>query len=212
MRWFTIHQKDYLSGGNLIKLFFDVNSPQIWRHEEDDWIWNERHVVQPWWVFDLIMLLLSRSVRNYLFSACQESEENNKTIFYIVQFQRVLLFCLPHYEICPLCQEVKAQLIAFSNHTLMFLYNDVLLSLRPSQNEVHPSHGGAHPGGHAGSWTRAEESYHPHLLWYDAVWAQLQPRTHVWNGKIENSCLTGSALVFSLFKFNWRCSRLNITF
>lgn len=63
----------------------------------------------------------------------------------------------------------------------MFLH--VLLFLRPAQNEVHPSHGGAHPGGHAGPWARAEESNHPHLLWYDAVRAQLQPRTHVWDGK-----------------------------
>lgn len=73
---------------------------------------------------------------------------------------------------------LPSQIILWYFCVMMFL-----LSLRPPQNEVHPRHGRAHSGGHAGSWARAEESYHPHLLWYDAVWAQLQPWTHVWNGK-----------------------------
>lgn len=93
---------------------------------------------------------------------------------------------------------MKVQLIAFSNHTMKFLRDNVLLSLRPAQNEVHPSHGRAHSGGHTGAWAWAEESYHPHLLWYDAVWAELQPQTHVWKGK---SYLRSSALRFFFWCF-----------
>lgn len=36
-----------LAAADSIKPCFDVNSPQIRRHEEDDWIQDERHVVQP---------------------------------------------------------------------------------------------------------------------------------------------------------------------
>lgn len=88
------------------------------------------------------------------------------------------------------CWEMKRQLIAFSNQTPIFLCDNVLLSLRPAQNEVHSGHGRAHAGGHAGAGAGAEESHHPHLLRYDAVWAQLQPRTHVWNGKKKKKVIS----------------------
>lgn len=67
-------------------------------------------------------------------------------------------------DLSSVCREMKVQLIAFSNQTVIFLRDNVLLSLRPPQNEVHPSHGGAHSGGHAGAGARAEESHHAHLL------------------------------------------------
>lgn len=112
------------------------------------------------------------------------------------------------------CWEMKRQLIAFSNQTPIFLCDNVLLSLRPAQNEVHPGHGRAHAGGHAGAGAGAEESHHPHLLRYDAVWAQLQPRTHVWNGKKKKKkwFQNFAALWCVLFWVNRGSSRLNMTF
>lgn len=96
----------------------------------------------------------------------------------------VFLFCpTTLLNLSYVGREMKRQLIAFSDHTLIFLRGNVLLSLRPPQNEVHPRYGGAHSGGHTGATAWAEESHHTHLLWYDAVRAQLQPRAHIWKGK-----------------------------
>lgn len=48
------------------------------------------------------------------------------------------------------------------------------LSCRSPQNKVYSSNGGANPGGNFGPRAWAAESYHSHLLWYDAVRVQLQ--------------------------------------
>lgn len=80
---------------------------------------------------------------------------------------------------------------------MIFLCDNILLSLRPAQNEVHPSNGRTHAAGHTGAWAWTEESNHPHILWYDAVWAQLQPRTNIWNGKTLSQNF--SAFLFSVW-------------
>lgn len=77
---------------------------------------------------------------------------------------------------------MKMLFIASSNNTDISVWS-CSLSLRPPQNEVHPSYGRTHSRGHTSAWARTEESHHPHLLRYDAVRAQLQPWTHVWNGE-----------------------------
>lgn len=101
----------------------------------------------------------------------------------------------PLFSVCSVIRfvrfvsEAEAKLIAFFLKSHFDLYVVVVFlpgvmtplrrPLRPPQNEVHPRHGGAHPGGHAGAGARAAEGHHPHLLRHDAVRAQLQPRTHV---------------------------------
>lgn len=71
--------------------------------------------------------------------------------FFIVQFQCMVVFFSGALLDSSVWREVKRQHIAFANQTIIFLCDNVLLSLRPTQIEVYPGHGGAHSGGHAGA-------------------------------------------------------------
>lgn len=122
-------------------------------------------------------------------------------IFFIVQLQCMVVFFFGALLDFSVWREVKRRHIAFANQTIILPCDNVLLSLRPTQIEVYPGHGGAHSGGHAGAWARAQEGYHSHLLRYDAVWAQLQPNAHFWICKLISQKVL--LLVLSDVAFGW---------
>lgn len=57
------------------------------------------------------------------------------------------------------------------------------ISCRSPQNKIHPSHGGANPGGDPGPRAWAQESNNSHFFWHDAVWVQLQWEQEFPHGK-----------------------------
>lgn len=63
------------------------------------------------------------------------------------------------------------------------------LSFRSPQNKVYSSNGRADPGGNFGPRAWATESYHSHLLWYDAVRVQLQWEQKLSYGKGDSEYL-----------------------
>lgn len=108
-----------------------------------------------------------------------------RTMFYCLVSWWWPAFCLPLYEFTVLLFAWKwsATYCPFKWACVTFCFW-LYASLRPPQDEVHPGHGGAHPKGYPGAWARAEKSHHPHLLWHDAVWAQLHSQPYLWHGEI----------------------------